>query len=452
MMFYVRRDLASLRGRSALSARTRGLALVFALVGAGCGDDGSGSPSDAGADAIADAIEDASGDVGGDVEDASRDTGSDVGADIDTDSGEDGTAPPGCGDGVVDDGETCDPPGSCPTACDDGVACTVDTLTGAAESCTAACRFQVVTACQDGDGCCPVGCAPEDDADCVASCGNGLVEPGERCDGNCPTACEGVDACTVGVLRGGADTCDATCGVETLDACQDGDGCCPIGCSGDTDDDCPGECLGADSDLTLGMRSQQVAGELAGFWGALGALERSALGELVPDGEARLLLVNRRSGDRVLLATEGAPSFDARVAAGTYDVALAVGEDDRAPFVLAADVAPEELDDGLDGDDVGGTVSGSFTVAGVDIPDSGYDDGRIRFVRRPGNQSFYVGDVSNGAYVATLPAGLYDVTYERVHSQGAVPMNRRAVVLESVVVSRRWTWISTSPPCPSVVR
>jgi hypothetical protein len=33
-----------------------------------------------------------------------------------------------CGNGVLDEGETCDPPSSCPSDCDDGEPCTDDTM------------------------------------------------------------------------------------------------------------------------------------------------------------------------------------------------------------------------------------------------------------------------------------------------------------------------------------
>jgi MYXO-CTERM domain-containing protein len=77
-----------------------------------------------------------------------------------------------CGDGVVDAGETCDPPSTCPTSCDDGDDCTTDTLTGGPEICNVTCIHGDV-ACQSGDGCCPAGCTVDVDADCV---GGGSAE------------------------------------------------------------------------------------------------------------------------------------------------------------------------------------------------------------------------------------------------------------------------------------
>lgn len=60
-----------------------------------------------------------------------------------------------CGNGVLDPGETCDPPASCVTACNDGNPCTADTRTGSAQTCTASCTHEPLTAvaCDDGVAC-----------------------------------------------------------------------------------------------------------------------------------------------------------------------------------------------------------------------------------------------------------------------------------------------------------
>ena len=144
---------------------------------------------------------------------------------------------PTCGDGNVDAGEVCD--GDCPSSCDSGDACTIGTLTGSADTCDAVCEYDSVTACANGDGCCPMGCTTADDDDCAAVCGNDLVEANELCDGNCPSSCDDNDACTTDRLDGSASTCDAMCGHTVVTACSSGDGCCPTGCTYDLDQDCP---------------------------------------------------------------------------------------------------------------------------------------------------------------------------------------------------------------------
>jgi len=147
-----------------------------------------------------------------------------------------------CGNGAVEAGETCDPPGSCPTSCNDGKVCTTDTLVGAAATCTARCTTSTVTACVGGDGCCVPGCNPSD-RDCGPNCGNGVVDLGETCDppGSCPTSCNDGNACTNDALSGSAVTCTAKCTSSPV-ACRNGDGCCPSGCSALADNDCPASC------------------------------------------------------------------------------------------------------------------------------------------------------------------------------------------------------------------
>lgn len=75
-----------------------------------------------------------------------------------------------CNNGVVDPGETCDPPGSCPATCAAATdACMPNVLAGDAATCTAVCQVQPITACSAGDGCCPAGCDEASDADCSST-------------------------------------------------------------------------------------------------------------------------------------------------------------------------------------------------------------------------------------------------------------------------------------------
>ncbi|MBE7451661.1 MAG: DUF4215 domain-containing protein [Kofleriaceae bacterium] len=101
-------------------------------------------------------------------------------------TGNDDDCLPGCGNSVVDPGETCDTaiaagPGACPTTCSDGMVCTRDVLVNAG-TCNAACTFPPITAPANGDGCCPPGANANNDTDCAPVCGNGVVEGTEQCD------------------------------------------------------------------------------------------------------------------------------------------------------------------------------------------------------------------------------------------------------------------------------
>jgi uncharacterized protein YkwD len=112
---------------------------------------------------------------------------------------------PTCGNGAIEPGETCDPPGSCPTSCNDGSACTVDTMSGSAATCNVRCTHTAITSCVSGDGCCPAGCTNANDSDCPP--------PNDPCSG--------------------------------VNACANADQCCPSGCFFDTDNDCLLDCRNA---------------------------------------------------------------------------------------------------------------------------------------------------------------------------------------------------------------
>lgn len=155
----------------------------------------------------------------------------------------------GCGNGRVEAGETCDPPGSCPV-CDDQNDCTNDTQTGSASTCDVVCAHSDKTCSNAGkDRCCPSGCAAGNDSDC-AGCGDGVIdgEAGETCDppSSCPTACAPGQCWEVKTFTGSPATCNARCSTTQL-ACSGAraDGCCPPGCNtsaANRDADCPAQC------------------------------------------------------------------------------------------------------------------------------------------------------------------------------------------------------------------
>lgn len=83
--------------------------------------------------------------------------------------GTDQDCAPICGNAVVEDGETCDPPSSCPTSCSpDADLCTAAKLEGDPSSCNARCIQDPILECGTmADQCCPSGCTqPASDPDC----------------------------------------------------------------------------------------------------------------------------------------------------------------------------------------------------------------------------------------------------------------------------------------------
>lgn len=164
-----------------------------------------------------------------------------------------------CGNGMIDQNETCD--GDCPAEADcmdeDADACTAPTLTGSADNCSAACAEVTIEACVNDDGCCPATCTVADDNDCDFVCGDGVLSGAEQCDNmipaGMPDACPADiatdcppdndnDACTVPEILGMATDCTARCNLRTITMPANDDGCCPPTGTPDNDNDCMAVC------------------------------------------------------------------------------------------------------------------------------------------------------------------------------------------------------------------
>ncbi|MBK8011419.1 MAG: hypothetical protein IPK13_08715 [Deltaproteobacteria bacterium] len=185
-------------------------------------------------------------------------------------SNSDNDCTPVCGNGALEQGETCD--GACPTTCDDGDACTEDTLSGDPSACNAECTSTTISACANSDGCCPSSCTFANDDDCAPPvCGNGQLEVGELCDGNCPTSCNDEDPCTADALVGSSGACDAHCVHTPVSLCASGDGCCGLGCSPLLDDECGvgravgDSCLDGEECVTRACRTEAASGWTGGY-------------------------------------------------------------------------------------------------------------------------------------------------------------------------------------------
>jgi hypothetical protein len=159
-----------------------------------------------------------------------------------------------CGNGVLDSGETCDPPNdsACPGKCTASCQC---------PTCGDGHVNQASEQCDGSDDAnCPGQCGPT--CQCGSTCGNGVVEFGEQCDGaatngQCPpSACQ--SDCTCGPYCGdnvvnGSEQCDGSGSTACPpSACRSdctcgpycGDGIINNGeqCDGSATGSCPGSC------------------------------------------------------------------------------------------------------------------------------------------------------------------------------------------------------------------
>ena len=109
----------------------------------------------------------------------------------------------GCGNGVLDPGETCDPPGTCPASCEPAAnMCMPNVLVGNSAACTSQCQVQLVTGCVNDDGCCPLGCTPTTDSDCGNP--NSSTPGGADNDGGVTGGCSSTSSSSlIGLVAGG---------------------------------------------------------------------------------------------------------------------------------------------------------------------------------------------------------------------------------------------------------
>lgn len=181
----------------------------------------------------------------------------------------DADCPAVCGNGVVESPfETCDTattPPSCPDSCPAAAGCSTWVRT-VNSPCDVRCVRQMITACQDDDGCCAPGCNAGNDSDCAPVCGNGALEPPEGCDrgisagnpGSCPASCTDTDPCTLDFAHGSSASCTRGCTHVRVTACGGGDRCCPLGCTADNDNDCGAPVCG-DEHVQAGETCDPVA-------------------------------------------------------------------------------------------------------------------------------------------------------------------------------------------------
>jgi hypothetical protein len=152
-----------------------------------------------------------------------------------------------CGNGVVEHGETCDPPSACQPECKTTNACLVMTRLGDPSACNVKCEMTAIAQCKSGDGCCPTGCSYASDTDCSKSCGDGQVTAPETCEPTstsrpCPASCDDGKACTTDIATGSSAQCNVVCTNTPITAPLPSDGCCPAAGNALNDNDCKPVC------------------------------------------------------------------------------------------------------------------------------------------------------------------------------------------------------------------
>jgi len=146
--------------------------------------------------------------------------------------------PEDCGDGVVQEWETCDEQSPtcvmCENTCGNGMC---DSPAETPENCAMDCMCDGMCGTAD-DPMCPDDC-PGTESDTAGMCGDGSCDPGEVCEEDCgeTSTCNGVCEPT------GGETCpeDCVCGDGVCGVGEDEDSC-PDDCPGDTDTDGTAEC------------------------------------------------------------------------------------------------------------------------------------------------------------------------------------------------------------------
>jgi len=215
-----------------------------------------------------------------------------------------------CGNGVVEQGETCDPLTSCPATCAPK-ACQLFSVADAG-TCRATCvAAGLQTHCASGDGCCPSGCTTATDSDCQPGCGNGVLDGTETCDvapaGVLCSAitCDDKDACTVDSRLGMDAACNVSCAHSQITGCTAGarDGCCAPGCNATNDPDCAVVC----GNGVVEAPTESCDTGLAGSCPTACAQAACVLPDLVNAGTCKAACVDqgRRQTSCILAAKDG---------------------------------------------------------------------------------------------------------------------------------------------------
>lgn len=132
---------------------------------------------------------------------------------------------PSCGNGTMENGETCDPIESCPTleTCTSTQLCKIARFSGFADSCNARCELKPVEDCLSGDECCPQGCTYARDTDCPRQQAEGAQSvsgPSKPADAGAPPTDAGAGDASASMEEGDPVTCTALHSAGPCEACD----------------------------------------------------------------------------------------------------------------------------------------------------------------------------------------------------------------------------------------
>ncbi len=150
----------------------------------------------------------------------------------------------------------------------------------------------------------------------------------------------------------------------------------------------------------------------------------------------RLWLVNKYTGDRVLLGTTKDEQYSARVIPGDYEVHYEKRENDgNVPSNLDGIVGYVSVFEDTNTLDIDVPLlhySGAVTIDGQPVG-SPYEGGRLELVDLETGDRFPMGDTRDEAFNVTVLPGTYEVVYTHLEGGTQAPVNKGAV-LRTVVL------------------
>jgi len=161
-----------------------------------------------------------------------------------------------------------------------------------------------------------------------------------------------------------------------------------------------------------------------------------------PEGQyenGTVVLVDRTTGDEVVLGETRTGEYRIKVVPGAYDVhyrrklaeTIAPINGDAPVTTVIVDGAEPAQSFDVDVDVV--TLSGTFTIDGATPPLGAYENGRIVLRHAVTGDEVMLGQTRDGSYTVPVVAGSYQLIYQRLTGGTQVPINRAALLDEPTI-------------------